>query len=503
MGSPVIFRGNNAYFINNGGLQFKSGTTIEPYAGNPNGALTRAKGSLVLDILNGDVYINTDGATGWKKYLDGLTIARTDELTGDGTTDNPLGLSGLIQASTLRFRTGDSDATTVLLADSGSFTVTRAPDINTPPLNSIMTGRNIIFNSVDEYGTPLVSFYGTITSGAWQGTTQEVYSFGRQGMTCPYRIDFVARHIDSGYGVDAGYISTYEYKPVRVLLGPNFPIDTSDLTIEEGCVYGLSGVTALTPAYRYSATPENTINHRWYSNTTNAVHEVVNTQENAPYIVCKHETDAGRKVTIYNDKVEIKNLSITETELTNTALGHKYLRLYSTGGVGIANIPQVTFPRAIFGPSTSVFYSLGYFNDEHIPFDTAYIGNNYNVGAATHVFRGVYTDIPAPDSKPTMLVSGNYTSSQHGANLVIATGSDNTPFESVGVYCDYSQFNEGCYYFCKGIKYVGSSVFELVHGNNTIMYTYQNSMFTTSKYKSAHSRVSTEIDARVTSFLFG
>ena len=81
MGSPIIFKGANAKMLNSGGLEFKNGMTIEPYAGNPNGVITRTKGSLIQDKTNAQVYINTTGAAIWKALSQDDTAA-TLEFSG-------------------------------------------------------------------------------------------------------------------------------------------------------------------------------------------------------------------------------------------------------------------------------------------------------------------------------------------------------------------------------------------------------------------------------------
>ena len=93
--SPAIFQGNNCGLLTNGGLAFKDGTVVHPYAGNPNGVLVLPIGSIVLDNVNAKLYQATDSLGTYVEVGSGgaaLTFGRG--LTGDGSVGDPLRMSG-------------------------------------------------------------------------------------------------------------------------------------------------------------------------------------------------------------------------------------------------------------------------------------------------------------------------------------------------------------------------------------------------------------------------
>ncbi len=81
MGAAITWKGRFAKILASTGLEFKSGETIRPYAGNPNTVVTATKGSLILDTVTGKTWRNTDGATDWEDTLETIGTV-TGEPTG-------------------------------------------------------------------------------------------------------------------------------------------------------------------------------------------------------------------------------------------------------------------------------------------------------------------------------------------------------------------------------------------------------------------------------------
>src|SRR6056297_402487 len=90
--SPIIFKGTSAKMLNSGGLEFKNGTQIDTYAGNPNSNVTATKGSLILDTTDNLLYQNSSGTDIWVRVDEqalyrnaGIVAAGTVTNNGDGT----------------------------------------------------------------------------------------------------------------------------------------------------------------------------------------------------------------------------------------------------------------------------------------------------------------------------------------------------------------------------------------------------------------------------------
>jgi hypothetical protein len=81
MGAAITWKGRFAKILASIGLEFKSGETIRPYAGDPNTVVTATKGSLILDTVTGKTWRNTDGATDWEDTLETIGTV-TGEPTG-------------------------------------------------------------------------------------------------------------------------------------------------------------------------------------------------------------------------------------------------------------------------------------------------------------------------------------------------------------------------------------------------------------------------------------
>jgi hypothetical protein len=93
--SPAYYRGSNTALLTNGGLEFKDGTVVHPYAGDPNGVLILPIGSIVMDTVNSELYQATDSGGTYRAVgssSGALTIGRG--LTGDGSVGEPLRMSG-------------------------------------------------------------------------------------------------------------------------------------------------------------------------------------------------------------------------------------------------------------------------------------------------------------------------------------------------------------------------------------------------------------------------
>lgn len=89
--SPAIFSGDHTGLLTNGGLKFKDGTIVHPYAGDPNGALVLPKGSVVMDTLNAEFYQATDSLGTYRAVgSSGAALELGFGLEGDGTLGNPL-----------------------------------------------------------------------------------------------------------------------------------------------------------------------------------------------------------------------------------------------------------------------------------------------------------------------------------------------------------------------------------------------------------------------------
>jgi hypothetical protein len=90
--APIIFKGTSAKMLNSGALEFKDGTKVETYAGNPDGNISAPKGSLVIDTTNNLLYKNSSGADSWVRadrqalYKNaGIVSAGAVTNNGDGT----------------------------------------------------------------------------------------------------------------------------------------------------------------------------------------------------------------------------------------------------------------------------------------------------------------------------------------------------------------------------------------------------------------------------------
>ena len=172
--SPAIFQGNNCGLLTNGGLAFKDGTVVHPYAGNPNGVLVLPKGSIVLDRLNAKLYQATDSLGTYAEVGSGggaLTFGRG--LTGDGSVGDPLRMSGnyypaVDAANAFEIRKADG-VTNVLAVDTVNTVATLNGKMNLGKVDAF--GRTMMWN----YGTNSVLKLGSL---AQDGDPTDVSSEG-------------------------------------------------------------------------------------------------------------------------------------------------------------------------------------------------------------------------------------------------------------------------------------------------------------------------------------
>ena len=171
--SPAYFKGSNTALITSGGLEFKDGTVVHPYAGNPNGVLVLPIGSLVLDRLNAKLYQATDSLGAYAEVGSGgaaLTFGRG--LTGVGTVGDPVRMSGEYHPAIdgLAWEIRKANGTTaVLQVNSTDGTLVLQDKMNLGKVDAF--GRTMVWN----YGTNSVLKLGSL---AQDGDPTDVSSEG-------------------------------------------------------------------------------------------------------------------------------------------------------------------------------------------------------------------------------------------------------------------------------------------------------------------------------------
>ena len=149
--SPAYYKGSNTGLLTSGGLEFKDGTVVHPYEGNPSGVLILPKGSVVLDRTNAKLYQATDDLGAYAEVGSGggsLTFGRG--LTGVGSVGDPLRMSGEFHPAIdgLAWEIRKADGTTsVLQANSTDGTLVLQDKMN--------------FGKVDAFGRTMMWNYGT------------------------------------------------------------------------------------------------------------------------------------------------------------------------------------------------------------------------------------------------------------------------------------------------------------------------------------------------------
>ena len=137
--------------MTSGGLEFKDGTVVHPYEGNPNGVLILPKGSVVLDRTNAKLYQATDDLGAYSEVGSGgaaLTIGRG--LTGAGTALDPLRMSGEFHPALdgLAWEIRKADGTTPVL------------QVNSTDTTAVLQGK-MNLGKVDAFGRTMIWNYGT------------------------------------------------------------------------------------------------------------------------------------------------------------------------------------------------------------------------------------------------------------------------------------------------------------------------------------------------------
>jgi hypothetical protein len=148
--SPAYYKGNNTALLTQGGLEFFDGTLVTPYSGNPGGAFSAKKGSIVLDITNAKLYQNTDGATAYSVVGSSALVSNDLQFNGTGVTGDELKLTGYF-APTL-----DSTTAWIVYKADGTTPVATADTLNT---QFVLNGK-VNLGKVDAFGRTMLWNYG-------------------------------------------------------------------------------------------------------------------------------------------------------------------------------------------------------------------------------------------------------------------------------------------------------------------------------------------------------